>query len=203
MGRGIAQLLAAAGLQVRRRDTQPGAADAARAAIAADLDKLVARGKLAGPDAAAIKTRLQPAAALPQLQGSALVVEAVVEDLETKRRLFAELESIVGDQAILATNTSSLSVAAIAAACRRPERVAGFHFFNPAPVMKVVEVIAAVRTSPAICDALADLARRFGHTAVRAADTPGFIVNHAGRAYGTEGLKILSEGVCGPAVLDA
>jgi 3-hydroxybutyryl-CoA dehydrogenase len=140
---------------------------------------------------------------LSRLTGATLVVEAVVEDLEIKRRLFIELESLVDDHAILATNTSSLSIAAIAAACRRPARVAGFHFFNPAPVMKVVEVIAAVRTDAGACDALASLAERFGHTAVRAADSPGFIVNHAGRGYVTEGLRILAEGICEPAVLDA
>src|SRR5262249_19211334 len=133
------------------------------------------------------------------------VVEAVVEDLEVKRKLFAELEPIVGERAvvILATNTSSLSVAAIAAACRHPERVAGVHFFNPPPVMKGVEVVAALPTDAGVWDALAGLAQRFGHTAGRALDTPGFIVNHAGRGYGTEGLTILAEGVCEPAVLDA
>lgn len=203
MGRGIAQLLAQAGLEVRLFDTQAGAADAAGTTIASDLDKLVARGKLTASDATAIKPRLRPVGASTQLTGAGLVVEAIVEDLDIKRRVFAELEAIVGDQAIFATNTSSLSIAAIAAACRRPERVAGFHFFNPAPVMKVVEIVAAARTDSAVCDALAELAERFGHTPVRAADTPGFIVNHAGRGYGTEGLQILAEGVCEPAVLDA
>lgn len=203
MGRGIAQLLAQAGLAVRLFDAQAGAAEAARATIAADLDKLAARGKLAAQDAAAVAARLRPVAALAELAPATLVVEAVIEDLAIKRKLFAELESILGAGAILATNTSSLSVAAIAAACRHPERVAGYHFFNPAPVMKVVEVIAAVRTDPAVCEALAELAQRFGHTAVRALDTPGFIVNHAGRGYGTEGLKILAEGICEPHVLDA
>jgi len=203
MGRGIGQLLAQAGLEVRLYDAQAGAADAARAAIAGDLDKLVARGKLAASDASAATARLLAVGALSRLAGATLVVEAVIEDLETKRRLFAELESIVGEQAILATNTSSLSIAAIAAACRRPERVAGFHFFNPAPVMKVVEVIAALRTDTSVCDALASLSERFGHAPVRAADTPGFIVNHAGRGYVTEGLRILAEGTCEPAVLDA
>jgi len=203
MGRGIAQLLARAGLEARLFDAQPGVAQTARAAIAADIDKLVSRGKLTASDATAAKGRLQPVSSPSQLGGATLVVEAVIEDLEAKRSLFIELESIVGERAILATNTSSLSVTAIAAACRRPERVAGFHFFNPAPVMKLVEVVAALRTEAAVCDALADLARRFGHTQVRALDSPGFIVNHAGRGYGTEGLKILAEGVCEPAVLDA
>jgi 3-hydroxybutyryl-CoA dehydrogenase len=203
MGRGIAQLLAQAGLVVRLFDAQPGAADAAPAAISADLGKLVERGKLDAAQAAEVAARLRPATALADLAGATLVVEAVVEDLEVKRGLFAELERHVAEETILATNTSSLSVTSIASACRFPQRVAGYHFFNPAPVMKVVEVIAALRTDPAVCDALAALARRFGHTAVRAADTPGFIVNHAGRGYGTEGLRVLSEGVCDPAALDA
>jgi 3-hydroxybutyryl-CoA dehydrogenase len=142
-------------------------------------------------------------ATLTDLAGATLVVEAVVEDLEIKRKLFADLERSMANDAILATNTSSLSVTALAAACARPERVAGYHFFNPAPVMRVVEVIAALRTDPRVCDALTALTRRFGHTAVRALDTPGFIVNHAGRGYGTEGLRILSEGICEPATLDA
>jgi 3-hydroxybutyryl-CoA dehydrogenase len=203
MGRGIAQLLAQADLKVRMFDAQPGAADVARTRVVADLDKLVARGSLAASDATAVKARLEPVSTLSQLAGATLVVEAAIEDLETKRRLFAELESVVGEQTILATNTSSLSIAAIAAACGRPERVAGFHFFNPPPVMKVVEVIAAVRTDAAVGDALTELAQRFGHTAVRALDTPGFIVNHAGRGYGTEGLKIIAEGICEPSVMDA
>jgi 3-hydroxybutyryl-CoA dehydrogenase len=203
MGRGIAQLLAQAGLDVRLLDAQPDVAATARAAIVADLDELVSRGKLTTADATTAKGRLHPVSSASQLAGATLVIEAVREDLEAKRRLFVELEPIVGEHTILATNTSSLSVTAIAAACRRPERVAGFHFFNPAPVMKVVEVVAAVHTEAAVCGALADLAQRFGHTPVRALDSPGFIVNHAGRGYGTEGLKILAEGVCEPAVLDA
>ncbi|MCX8097511.1 MAG: 3-hydroxyacyl-CoA dehydrogenase [Casimicrobiaceae bacterium] len=203
MGRGIAQLLAQAGLNVRLYDADPQAAARARSTVEADLQKLAARGKLAPEEAAATVARLAPVAALSELAPATLVVEAVIEDLEVKRRLFAELERIVSAQAILATNTSSLSVAAIAAACSRPERVAGYHFFNPAPVMKLVEVIAAVQTDRAVCEALAELARRFGHTPVQVADTPGFLVNHAGRGYVTEGLKILAEGVCAPHELDA
>ena len=135
MGRGIAQLLAQAGLHVRLFDTVAGAADEAREAIGVDLDRLVGRRKVTAVESVAVKTRLQPVTALAELEDATLVVEAVVEDLETKRRLFGELEPLLPGHAILATNTSSLSVTAIAAACARPERVAGFHFFNPAPVM--------------------------------------------------------------------
>src|SRR5690606_34843791 len=108
-----------------------------------------------------------------------LVIEAIVERLDVKRDLFAKLEDIVGPDCILASNTSSLSITAIAAACKRPQRVAGFHFFNPVALMKVVEVIDGLRSDPAAGDALAVLARRMGHTPVRAKDMPGFIVNHA------------------------
>ena len=203
MGRGIAQLLAQADLQVCLFDAQAGAAAAAKSTIAADLAKLVARGKVDPNAAGALVERLRPASAIGDLAPATIVVEAVIEDLATKCALFAELERHVASGAIVATNTSSLSVTAIAAACTRPERVAGYHFFNPAPVMKVVEVIAALRTDPRVCEALMHLTQRFGHTAVCALDTPGFIVNHAGRGYGTEGLRILAEGVCEPAVLDA
>jgi 3-hydroxybutyryl-CoA dehydrogenase len=136
-----------------------------------------------------------PAAALADLAGCDLVIEAVTENLDVKKRLFAELEALVGDEAILATNTSSLSVAAIAAACRSPHRVAGYHFFNPVPLMKVVEVIRGPRTAPSTVDTLLALTRRTGHAPVIAQDTPGFLINHAGRGYGTEALKLVGEGV--------
>jgi 3-hydroxybutyryl-CoA dehydrogenase len=109
--------------------------------------------------------------------------------------VFAELEAVVRDDAVLASNTSSLSVTAIAAKLKRPQRVAGYHFFNPVPLMKVVEVIPGLKTDPAVCERLSEYAREMGHTAVMAQDTPGFIVNHAGRGYGTEALRLVSEGV--------
>src|SRR6185369_954458 len=116
--------------------------------------------------------------------------------------LFSELESIVGEDCILASNTSSLSVTAMAAACKRPGRVAGYHFFNPVPVLKIVEVVDGLRTEPWASAALSALARRFGHTAVRCKDTPGFIVNHAGRAFVPESLRVLSEGIADFATID-
>ncbi len=118
-----------------------------------------------------------------------------VEDLKAKRELFAALEAIVAEDCLMASNTSSFSITAIAAACKRPERVAGFHFFNPVPLMKVVEVVDGLLTAPWVGEALAGLALRFGHRPVRAKDTPGFIVNHAGRGYGTEALRIFGEGI--------
>jgi 3-hydroxybutyryl-CoA dehydrogenase len=195
MGRGIAQIAAQAGVTVRMVDARPGAVAEARASIAGALEKLAQKGKLAAPDVAAAVQRLVPCDGLAALAGCELVIEAIVEDLEAKRALLRELEPLVGERCVLATNTSSLSVTAMAAGLARPERVAGFHFFNPVPVMKVVEVVAGLLTDPAALDQLVALAERMGHTAVRAKDTPGFIVNHAGRGFGTEGLRILAEGV--------
>jgi 3-hydroxybutyryl-CoA dehydrogenase len=130
------------------------------------------------------------------------VVEAIVEDLEQKKNLFRSLEAVVSENCVLASNTSSLSVTAMAAACRRPQRVAGYHFFNPVPVMKIVEVVAGELTEASVTEALAAFAKRFGHTAVRCKDTPGFVVNHAGRAYVPEALRILSEGIADFATID-
>jgi 3-hydroxybutyryl-CoA dehydrogenase len=136
------------------------------------------------------------------MAGCGVVVEAIVEDLDAKRALFRQLEGIVAHDCILATNTSSLSVTAIAAGLDRPERVAGFHFFNPVPLMKVVEVVAGLQTDQVAVDRLLELAQNWGHTPVRAKDTPGFIINHAGRGFGSEGLRILAEGITSVADLD-
>jgi 3-hydroxybutyryl-CoA dehydrogenase len=202
MGRGIAQIAALAGAHVRLSDSRHGASAAAREELRATFTKLVEKGKLVQSKAAAASERLQACDALEQLSGCHLIVEAIVEDLTAKKDLFNKLEGIVNPSAILASNTSSLSVTAIAADMRHPERVAGFHFFNPVPLMKIVEVIGGLLTAPEITDYLIALGRHWGHTAVRAKDTPGFIVNHAGRGYGTEGLRVLAEGVCGVETLD-
>jgi 3-hydroxybutyryl-CoA dehydrogenase len=202
MGRGIAQIAAQAGSTVRLMDAQAGAAEKAREAICAQWDKLVEKGRLEAQAAAAHKDRLLLAGTLADLAGCDLVVEAIVERLDVKRALFAELEALVPAQTVLASNTSSLSVTAIAAALKHPERLAGFHFFNPVPLMKVVEVIAGLKTSPGVCEGLSQYARQMGHTPVQAQDTPGFIVNHAGRGYGTEALRIVSEGVADFATVD-
>ncbi len=202
MGRGIAQIAAQAGSVVRLFDTQPEAVARAQSALGAQWDKLLEKGKLNADAVAACKARLQSAAQLAGLADCALVVEAIVERLDVKKNLFAELEGIVGADAVLATNTSSLSVTAIAAGLKGPQRFAGYHFFNPVPLMKVVEVIAGLKTAPATCQALTDYARQMGHTPVQAGDTPGFIVNHAGRGYGTEALRIVGEGVTDFATID-
>ncbi|MBK8665073.1 MAG: 3-hydroxyacyl-CoA dehydrogenase [Burkholderiales bacterium] len=202
MGRGIAQIAAQAGSTVLLFDTQPDAIAKARDSVGAQWDRLVEKGRLTADAAAAQKERLKPAAALADLAGCDLVIEAIVERLDVKQKLFGELEGIVGPGAVLASNTSSLSVTAIGAGLKRPQQFAGYHFFNPVPLMKVVECIAGLKTDPAVCQALAEYARQMGHTPVQAGDTPGFIVNHAGRGYGTEALRIVSEGVADFATID-
>lgn len=202
MGRGIAQIAVLAGAQVRLMDSREGAAVAAREELLATFGKLAEKGKLDKSAAAAAGERLKACNALQDLAGCHVIVEAIVEDLSAKRALFASLENIVGPDVILATNTSSLPVTSIAAGLKHPERVAGFHFFNPVPLMKIVEAIGGIRTDPEITDYLLALGKHWGHTAVRAKDTPGFIVNHAGRGYGTEGLRLLAEGVASVPTLD-
>lgn len=202
MGRGIAQIAAAAGITVRLLDAREGAAEEALGFVARMLARQAEKGQLAAADAHAAAERIEVLEAAAELAPCDLVVEAIVEDLETKRRLFADLEQIVAAEAVIATNTSSLSVTAIAAACKRPERVAGYHFFNPVPLMKVVEVIPGQHTAEPVVAALRALALRMGHRPVRATDSPGFLVNHAGRGYGTEALRILAEGVAPPVTID-
>jgi 3-hydroxybutyryl-CoA dehydrogenase len=202
MGRGIAQVLAQCGTRTLLYDAQQGAAQKAKDAIGRALGKLAEKGKLGAAEVQATLGRLEIAGSLEAFKPCQLVVEAIVEDLGAKRELFSRLEPIVGPDCILASNTSSLSVTAMAAACKRPGRVAGWHFFNPVPVMKIVEVVDGVLTEAWVSEALAALARRFGHTAVRCKDTPGFIVNHAGRAFVPEALRVLSEGVADFATID-
>src|SRR5687768_1458495 len=202
MGRGIAQVLAQCGVRTLLFDALPGAAAKARDAIAQALGKLAEKGRLQPAQVHAILERVELAPALNALAPCGVVVEAIVEDLAAKKELFAKLEAIVGPSCILASNTSSLSVTAMAAACRRPGRVAGYHFFNPVPVLKIVEVVAGVLTERWATDALTGLAKRFGHTPVRCQDTPGFVVNHAGRAFVPEGLRVLSEGIADFATID-
>jgi 3-hydroxybutyryl-CoA dehydrogenase len=202
MGTGIAQIAAQAGVEVLLFDNREGAAEAARANLGQTLDKLVAKGKVPGSDAQATLERLRVATALTELSDVDLVVEAIIERLDAKQALLAQLEAVVRDDCILATNTSSLSVTSIARECKHPERVAGFHFFNPVPLMKVVEVIDGLASDPRVGDSLQALATRMGHRGIRAKDTPGFIINHAGRAYSTEALQILKECVTEPAEID-
>jgi 3-hydroxybutyryl-CoA dehydrogenase len=202
MGRGIAQIAALGGLTVRLFDSKAEAVSAARDYLSDTLNKLAVKGKLSEADAHDALARVHAAGQIGDLADCDVVIEAIVEKLEVKQALFREIEAVVRADCILVSNTSSLSITAIAAGCARPERIAGFHFFNPVPLMKVVEVIDGLRGDPAVGNVLMQLARRMGHTPVRAKDMPGFIVNHAGRGMNTEGLRIASEGVASFADID-
>ena len=202
MGQGIAQIAVQAGSRVKLYDLQPEAVAKASKNIHQQWDKLLEKNRFTSEQVTQFKANLQSASQLSDLSDCDLVIEAIVERLDVKKSFFAELEQLVRPTAVLVTNTSSLSVTAIASALKRPDQFAGYHFFNPVPLMKVVEVIAGLKTNPSICNALSDYAKQMGHKAVVAQDTPGFIVNHAGRGYGTEALRTVSEGIADFATID-
>lgn len=203
MGRGIAQLMAAGGWTVELADVRPEAVADAVVRVGAMFDRLAAKGRMATADAAAAKERLVPVGEpLTPVQDAELVVEAVREDLGVKRELFAALERAVPEHTVLATNTSSLSVTAIGAALDDPGRLVGLHFFNPVPLMRLVEVVPGARTAGSVTRAMVELVRDLGHQPVIAADAPGFLVNHAGRGLVTEALRILEDRVAEPVDVD-
>jgi 3-hydroxybutyryl-CoA dehydrogenase len=202
MGQGIAQIAAQAGSTVKLFDLNPQAIEKAKASITGQWEKLATKGKLTAEQVSAYSARLVGCTEISGLADCELVVEAIVEKLDVKQALFAQLEDIVAADAVLVSNTSSLSITAIAAKLKRPQRFAGYHFFNPVPLMKVVEVIAGIKTEASVCAKLADFAKAMGHTPVQAQDTPGFIVNHAGRGYGTEALRIVGESITDFATVD-
>ncbi|WP_271410029.1 3-hydroxyacyl-CoA dehydrogenase [Pseudomonas sp. Q1-7] len=202
MGQGIAQLAAQAGLGVKLFDLRPDAARQALDGIAKLLARQVEKDRMSPEAAKRTEHNLTVVERLEELHDCQLVVEAIVEQLEAKQALFRQLEALLDEEAILASNTSSLSITAIASACRDPGRVAGLHFFNPAPLMRLVEVIEGLTTRPPVGERLHALVTALGHQPVRARDTPGFIVNHAGRAFGTEALRILAEGVADASTID-
>ncbi|MFF7155892.1 3-hydroxyacyl-CoA dehydrogenase [Streptomyces sp. NPDC008139] len=203
MGQGIAQVALLAGHRVLLYDAAPGLAAKAAAGVGARLDRLAEKGRLDTAEHRAALDRLVPADGIADLAPAALVVEAVVEDLAVKRRLFAELEETVGDGCLLATNTSSLSVTAVAGALRLPGRLVGLHFFNPAPLLPLVEVVAGAASDPAAVDTAYDTAAAWGKTPVRCADTPGFIVNRIARPFYAEALRVHEERAADPATIDA
>jgi len=203
MGAGIAQVAAVAGHNVRIHDAAAGSADRAVDAIRARLSGLAAKGRLPPDAAERAAHRAAAVDSISDLAGCGLVVEAAVEDLAVKRDLFAELEKTCGERAILTTNTSSLSVTEIADGLAHPDRVAGLHFFNPAPVLPLVEVVSGAATSARVLDTLAETARAWGKTPVRCASTPGFIVNRVARPYYAEAFRLIAKGVTDPATLDA
>jgi 3-hydroxybutyryl-CoA dehydrogenase len=202
MGRGIAQVAAAGGCCVRLHDNTEGAALNAHKFIATMLNRAAEKGRMSADDASAAIGRIEIIPDLNGFAGCDVVIEAVVENLDVKRQVFRAVEAVVGKETVLATNTSSLSVTSIAADCTRPERLAGFHFFNPVPVMKLVEVIAGARTAPEVCVFLSGLGTRLGRTPVRVADVPGFLVNQVGRGYTIEAAHLVGENVARPVDVD-
>ena len=202
MGAGIVQIAAEAGLDVLVHDPVDGATERAHQRIGGFLQRKVEKEQIDANDAADALTRIRQVASLEALAGADLVIEAIPEELELKRDAFRRLDATAGDGTILATNTSSLPVAGIASATRRPERVVGMHFFNPVPLMALVEVIAGPMTDPEVTDAVALLARRLGKTPVVAADTPGFIVNRVARPYYLESFRVIGEGAASVEAVD-
>ena len=202
MGAGIAQVAALAGHPVLLLDSAPGRADAAVDQVRATLDRLVDRGRLERDAAAGAQARLAAAPSVGWLGGSALVIEAVAETLAVKRDLLTALEDVVDTDCVLATNTSSLSVTDVAAELRHPARCVGLHFFNPAPVMRLVEVVSGSRTDPAVAAQVADLVTAWGKTPVHVRSAPGFVVNRVARPFYGEAMRLLDEGL-DPATLDA
>ncbi|MCL4136672.1 UNVERIFIED_CONTAM: hypothetical protein GTU68_024005 [Idotea baltica] len=202
MGGGIAQVASTAGCVVKVYDNRSGAFDAYKAKLNKILARLVEKGRITVEKSQDISNKIQPANELTELADSDLVIEAIVENLEVKQKVFQTLEPLVSDDCILATNTSSLSIASIAAACEKPERVLGIHFFNPAPLMKLVEIIPAVQTDPSILQLAKSTIDDWGKLTVFAKDTPGFIVNRVARPFYGEALRLLEEGVADAATID-
>ena len=203
MGAGIAQVAAQAGHRVHIFDTRMGAADQASARIGETFHALAAKGKLTAAEADAARSRVIPVHALGDFVSAKLVVEAIVEDLEVKRRLLRDLEVVIAPQTILASNTSSLSITALATGLKHPGRVVGMHFFNPAPILPLVEVVSGLATDPAVAQTTYATAIAWGKMPVHAISTPGFIVNRCARPFYAEALRLLAERASDTATIDA
>ncbi|NDA93781.1 MAG: 3-hydroxyacyl-CoA dehydrogenase, partial [Betaproteobacteria bacterium] len=202
MGRGIAQIIAQVGIVTLLHDSDRKAALAAQASILSTWAMMQEKGRLSAQQRDKGQASLRLAETIEELADCDLIIEAIVERLDVKQALFRQLEGLVATTSVLASNTSSLSVAAMASCLKHPERVAGYHFFNPVPLMKIVEVVRAAKTDDKVVEALKALATTVGHRAVVCGDTPGFIVNHAGRGYGPESLRALGEAVAPVQVID-
>ncbi|GAA1911796.1 3-hydroxyacyl-CoA dehydrogenase [Streptantibioticus ferralitis] len=203
MGQGIAQVALVAGHPVLLYDAVPGRAEQAAGAISARLDRLLEKGRVGKEAHDAAVAAITPVGELDALAPAGLVIEAIAEDLSVKQRLFADLEAVVADGCVLATNTSSLSVTAIAGALRAPGRFVGLHFFNPAPLLPLVEVVSGHATDPAVADFAYDTAAGWSKTPVRCTDTPGFIVNRIARPFYAEAFRLYEERAADPATIDA
>lgn len=202
MGRGIAQLAALGGYETVLYDVAPELADAGAEGLRAALDKGAERGRWSVDEARAASARVETATELAQLGECGLVVEAAPEQLELKRQIFTSLAEAVGFGPVFASNTSSLRVTEIAAGVPDPERVVGMHFFNPPALMKLVEVVAAERSSEAALTITTEVAERMGRTPIRAKDSPGFVANRLARPFSLESLRMLGDGVADAATID-
>ena len=203
MGRGIAQVCAASGFDVVMSDVSADVVAAGLAAIEKQLEREVEKERLSSAERAAMLSRIVTAAGIEAVTGAEVCIEAATENPDIKLELFRALESVCGEDAILASNTSSISLTKLAGACANPERVIGMHFFNPVPLMKLVEVIRAMQTSDATFEAAKALARRLGKTAVAVADSPGFVVNRMLVPMINEAVYALSEGLASAEEIDA
>ena len=195
MGSGIAQVAATAGCSVKLYDTNQAALDKAKASLEKILNRLIEKGRIDAEEKNRIQSNIAYVDSLKALADSNLTIEAIVENIDIKKKVFSELESYVADDCIIASNTSSLSIASIASSLQKPERCIGIHFFNPAPLMKLVEVIPAVQTSKVVLDKSVETIKSWKKTVAVAKDTPGFIVNRVARPFYGEALRIYEEGI--------
>jgi len=203
MGTGIAQIAAAAGHPVLLYDAQSGAVDRSIASLKKIVERLVEKAKMTPGVGSALLGRIKPCGELSDLGSAKLVIEAIVESLDIKRELFAGVEALVSADTILATNTSSISITAIGAGLERPERLVGMHFFNPVPLMALVEIISGLATDRKVAATVHTTAADWGKSPVYARSTPGFIVNRVARPFYAEALRLLQEGAAAPETLDA
>ena len=203
MGAGIAQVAATAGHSVKLLDLREGAALAAIAQIDKVFASLVSKERMSAADRISTLTRISAVTSLSDMRDAAMVVEVIVENLAAKQALMRDLEAVVSPQAVLASNTSSISITAIANGLQHPQRLVGMHFFNPVPLMKLVEVVAGAETDAGVADAVFELAKLWGKTPVHAKSTPGFIVNRIARPYYAEALALLQEQAASPSAIDA
>lgn len=200
MGSGIAQVAAMHGHPVVIFDANATAIEKSKSALEKVLNSLQEKGKI--PAAKEVMDRFTFASDLASFQGCGLIIEAIIENLQVKQQVFSDLEKVVDANCILATNTSSLSVTLIAAACQQPERVVGIHFFNPAPLMPLVEIIPAVQSDESVVENSRNIINSWGKTTVLAKDTPGFIVNRVARPFYGEAIRIYEEGIADFATID-
>ena len=203
MGSGIAQIASQAGHDVVLFDFSQEALTFSSSKLQKVMNRLIEKGKVTSDEAIAIQERIVRTTMVTNLKDCDLIIEAVVEDLEVKKRVFKSIEEIASKEAIIASNTSSLSITSLASFCAHPDRVVGLHFFNPAPLMPLVEIIPALQTNRDLPIQLTDLMRKWGKSPVTAKDTPGFIVNRVARPFYGEAMRMLDEGIADVPTIDA